>query len=307
MKKSIIYNLNPFNNETNMSEAEYIIKKLLAFFLLYGISAVLGEGIIIGLISGMGYDPLHGIMPEGQFSELLVYYGFVIFALVTLVYCRFVEKKDMKSIGFSGKSTDYLLGALLAISLLVVIIGVGCVCGSITFSGFNTNFDVKSLLLWMLAFAIQGTAEEIMCRGFLLNTLKTKISMPLAIIISSTAFVIPHLSSLMEADSMFAIVGIINLYLISSIFSMFVLWRSNIWIACGLHSVWNYVLYVIMGLSLSGSESASEGVILFQVNDTSLLNGAEYGIEASVITTVVLGVVVFVMAKRMGKIDDDGI
>lgn len=307
MKKSIIYNLNPFNNETNMSEAEYIIKKLLAFFLLYGISAVLGEGIIIGLISGMGYDPLHGIMPEGQFSELLVYYGFVIFALVTLVYCRFVEKKDMKSIGFSGKSTDYLLGALLAISLLVVIIGVGCVCGSITFSGFNTNFDVKSLLLWMLAFAIQGTAEEIMCRGFLLNTLKTKISMPLAIIISSTAFVIPHLSSLMEADSMFAIVGIINLYLISSIFSMFVLWRSNIWIACGLHSVWNYVLYVIMGLSLSGSESASEGVILFQVNDTSLLNGAEYGIEASVITTVVLGVVVFVMEKRMGRIDDNGI
>ena len=304
MKKSIIYNLNPFNNETNMSEAEYIIKKLLAFFLLYGISAVLGEGIIIGLLSGMGYDPLHGIRPEGQFSELLVYYGFVIFALVTLVYCRFVEKKDMKSIGFSGKSTDYLLGALLAISLLVVIIGVGCVCGSITFSGFNTNFDVKSLLLWMLAFAIQGTAEEIMCRGFLLNILKTKISMPLAIIISSTAFVIPHLSSLMEADSMFAIVGIINLYLISSIFSMLVLWRSNIWIACGLHSVWNYVLYVIMGLSLSGRESASEGVILFQVNDTSLLNGAEYGIEASVITTVVLGVVVFVMAKRMGRIDD---
>lgn len=106
---------------------------------------------------------------------------------------------------------------------------------------------------------------------------------------------------------MFAIVGIINLYLISSIFSMFVLWRSNIWIACGLHSVWNYVLYVIMGLSLSGSESASEGVILFQVNDTSLLNGAEYGIEASVITTVVLGVVLFVVTKRMGMIDDDGI
>lgn len=28
MKKGIIYNLNPFNNETNMSSAEYIIKKL---------------------------------------------------------------------------------------------------------------------------------------------------------------------------------------------------------------------------------------------------------------------------------------
>lgn len=76
-----------------MSGAEYIIKKLFAFVLIYGGSAILGEGIIIGILFGMGYDPLHGVMPEGQISELLLYYGFVIFSLVTLLYCRFVEKK----------------------------------------------------------------------------------------------------------------------------------------------------------------------------------------------------------------------
>ena len=66
MKKGIIYNLNPFNNETNMSSAEYIIKKLMAFILIYFFSAVLGEGVIIGILYGMGYDPLHGIMPVGS-------------------------------------------------------------------------------------------------------------------------------------------------------------------------------------------------------------------------------------------------
>lgn len=70
MKKRIIYNLSPFNNETNMSGAEYIIKKLSAFILIYVISAVLGEGIIIGILCGMGYDPLHGGIPEGQMGEL---------------------------------------------------------------------------------------------------------------------------------------------------------------------------------------------------------------------------------------------
>ena len=49
MKKGIIYNLNPFNNETNMSSAEYIIKKLLAFILIYVFSAVLGEAVIMGI------------------------------------------------------------------------------------------------------------------------------------------------------------------------------------------------------------------------------------------------------------------
>ena len=168
--------------------------------------------------------------------------------------------------------------------------------------------SIKSILLWILAFGIQGATEEIMCRGFLLNSLKNRISIPLAILISSTAFVFPHLSSLNEADLVYAVVGIVNLYLVSITFSILVLWRSNIWIACGLHSAWNFILYVIMGLSLSGSESVSKGVVLFSVKDTSILNGADYGIEASVITTVVLGMLLFVMVKGWkGRIGKDGI
>lgn len=308
MKKRIIYNLSPFNNETNMSRAEYIIKKLLAFILIYVVSAVLGEGMIIGILSGMGYDPLHGIMPEGQIGELLFYYGFVVFLLVTLLYCRFIEKKKIKAIFFGEKPAGYLAGALLASVLLFIIMSIGCILDSITFSGFNTNVDIKSLILWILAFGIQGAAEEIMCRGFLLNSLKDRISVPIAILISSMAFVFPHLSGLIEVDFVYAIVGIINLYLISIIFSVLVLWRADIWTACGLHSIWNFILYVIMGLSLSGSESISKGVILFRVKDASILNGAEYGIEASIITTAVLGMLILVMAKRWkGRFDKNGI
>lgn len=305
--KSIIYNLSPFNNETNMSGKEYIIKKILAFILIYMCSALLGEAVIIGILIGSGYDPLHGVMPKGQISEFLFYYGFAIFILLTLLYCKIVEK-NIKSIGFSGKITDYLKGALLASVLLFIITGVGCVFDSITFSGVNTNVNIKSLLLWILAFGIQGSAEEIMCRGFLLNTLKNKISTPLAILISSTAFAFPHLSSLMEADFVYAVIGIINLYLISIIFSMLVLHKSNIWMSCGLHSIWNFILYSVMGLSLSGSESVSKGIILFNIKEANILNGAEYGIEASIITTAVLGILVFVMIKRWkGRIDSNDI
>lgn len=308
MKKGIIYNLNPFNNATNMSSAEYIIKKLLAFALIYVVSAVLGEGIIIGILCGMGYDPLHGIMPAGEISEWLRYYGFLIFFLVTLLYCRVVEKKNIKCVSFLGNTIEYFSGALVAAILLLLILGIGCLCGSIHFCGFDTNVNMKSILLWVLAFGIQGAAEEIMCRGFLLRSLQNRISIPGAILISSTAFVFPHLSSLLEADLVYAVVGIVNLYLISIIFSIFVLQRSNIWIACGLHSAWNFILYVIMGLSLSGSESVSKGVVLFSVKYASILNGAEYGIEASVITTVVLGMLLFAMLKGWkGRTDKDGI
>lgn len=281
----------------DMKVTEYIIKKSLAFVLLYCFSAILGEGIIIGMLYGIGYDPLHGVMPGGEIGVLLPYYGFMIFSLTTFAYCRFIEKRTIKSIGFSKNVIDYLVGALLALILLFIITGISCILGSMKFCGFNINVNIRSFFLWLLAFGVQGAAEEIMCRGFLLKSLRKRTSVVMAIMISSTAFVLPHISSLFEAKFLYAIVGIINLYLISIIFSILVLWRSNIWIACGLHSLWNFILYSIMGLSVSGSESISKGVIFFEMKDANIFNGAEYGIEASVITTVVLGMVLFVIVK----------
>lgn len=294
---SVISHLNPFKNDPNRSVAEYTIKKLLAFVLIYCFSAVLGEGIIIGVLYRMGYDPLHGVMPAGQIGELLPYYGFLVFLFVTIAYCRLVEKKTMQSIGFSGNAADYLAGVLLAAILLAIIIGINCISGSMIFLEWKAKVDFESLFLWILAFGIQGAAEEMMCRGFLLHSLLEKISIPKAVMISSSAFVLPHLMSLLEADFAYAIVGIMNLYLISIVFSMLVLRRSGLWIACGLHSAWNFILYVIMSLSLSGVESTSKGIILFGVKDAGLLNGAAYGIEAGLITTAVLGILATLILK----------
>lgn len=63
--------------------------------------------------------------------------------------------------------------------------------------------------------------------------------MPLAIAISSTAFAYPHFATLFEAETEFAIIGTINLYLVSTVFSLLVITRSNIWTACGLHGIWS--------------------------------------------------------------------
>ena len=299
MKKSIIKNLSPLNNNVNMSKPEYIIKKLLAFILIFGSSALIGEAVVIGTLYGMGYDPLNGIMLTGQIGALLPYYGYIIFIGVTLLYCKFIEKKDFKSFGISWNLASGLAGGVFAVILLFAIIAIGCAFNAISFSGVNSNIDINSLILWGIAFMIQGTTEEIMCRGFLLNTLKNKISLPMTVFVSSTAFAFPHLLSLFEAEFIYIIPGILNLYLISVIFSLLTLWKSNIWSACGLHIVWNFVLYTIMGLSLSGSESTSHGLLIFNVKNPNVLNGAEYGLEASLITTTVLSIAVAIMIKGL--------
>lgn len=73
--KTHVINLLPFNNRTEMSRTEYVIKKVLAFILIFFVAGVLGEAVVIGLYTGMGYDPFHGVMPEGQIAGLIPYYG----------------------------------------------------------------------------------------------------------------------------------------------------------------------------------------------------------------------------------------
>lgn len=299
--KNFIRNINPFNNAQEMPTALYIIKKMLAFFLIYGLSAVLGEAIIIGVLSAMGYDPLNGVMPTGHLGELLQYYGFVVFFIVTALYCKLIEKRKLNTLGFNKKGLDYLFGGAVAILLLAVIIGLCCVSGVLSFSGIAAGIDIGYLIALFFAFLIQSLAEETICRGFLLPSLSKKTSLPIAIFVSSTAFALPHLSSLLSADTKFAVVGIINLYLVSVIFSLLFVLRSNIFIVSGLHCVWNFVLNGVMGLSVSGSDSNARGVLNFEVYSGNILNGGVYGLEASIITTVVLGIFAIVLARICHK------
>ena len=299
--KSTLHNLSPFNHETNMHPAAYAAKKMLAFFLVYMAAAVIFEIIIIAGLTAMGYDPTHGVMPAGHVAELLQYYGFAGFGLATILYCVIVEKRNLRSLGFSGKIFDYLNGAVIAIALLAVIVGAGLATKVLRFDGMIASANTSYLALLFGAFVIQSLAEEILSRGFLLPSLAKKTSLPVAILVSSTAFALPHLASVVEAEGAFAVIGVANLYLVSLVFSMLFLLRSNIYIVAGLHCVWNFILYGVMGLAVSGSEANPDALMAFEVTGENLLSGGIYGLEASIVTTAVLGIVSVILVTLYRK------
>ena len=86
----------------------------------------------------------------------------------------------------------------------------------------------------------------------------------------------------------YGVIGVANLVLISVIFSLLTIRFQSIWAACGLHSFWNAILYSVLGLNLSGKDETVTAVFDMQSVGKNILNGGEYGIEASIITTVVL-------------------
>ena len=299
--KQLWKNISPLNNKTEMPAALFIIKKFLAFWLCYIAGLFLAEGIVILLHFACGKNMLVGDVFDAQTITLIKYYGYFIMAGVTLVYWRWIEKKPLSEMGLTRNFGTYFIGVIASMILLALCVATIILTGSMKYQGLFEHIDISMIALLIGGFIIQGANEEILCRGMVLHTLKEKTSVWIAVAVSTALFIMPHLSSLFDGGFVYGVIGIANLVLISIIFSLLTLRFKSIWAACGLHSFWNAILYCILGLNLSGNGETVTAVFHVQSVGKNILNGGEYGIEASLITTVVLALTAAVFWNHYRK------
>ena len=288
--KQFLKNISPFNNRTEMPTLLFVVKKILAFWLCYIAGLFIAEGAVIILHFALGKNMLVGDVFDPQTITLIMYYGYIVMAGVALLYWKLIEKKPLSEMGLTKRFGNYLIGILAGVLLLAVSVAAIVFTGSIKYHGIYNNADILMILLLFGGFIIQGATEEILCRGIVLHTLKEKTSVAVAVNVSTVLFIMPHCSSLFEQGVVYGILGVCNLALISTIFSLLTIRFKSIWAACGLHSFWNAILYSVLGLNLSGNDETVTAIFNMQSVGKNIWNGGEYGIEASFITTVVLAI-----------------
>lgn len=288
----LLKNISPFNNRTQMPTAVFVIKKIFAFWLRYITGAFIAEGAIILLHFAFGKNMLVGDVFDSLTMTLITYYGYAVMFGTALLYWKFIEKKPLSEMGLTKNFGNYFIGAVIGVLLLAISVAVIVLTGSIEYYGAFENVDILVIILLIGGFVVQGATEEILCRGVVFYALKGKTSLSLAMDISTLMFIIPHLSSLFDGKVIYCVFGIINLLLISTVFSLLTIRFKSIWAACGLHSFWNATLYCILGLNLSGNNETVTAIFNMQSVDENIWNGGIYGIEASIITTAVLAIAV---------------
>lgn len=302
--KQLLKNISPFNNRTDMPVAVFVIKKILAFWVCYIAGLFIAEGLVILLHFAFGKNMLVGDVFDAQTITLIIYYGYVVVIGIALFYWKKVEKKPLSAMGLAKGAGTYFIGGVTGILLLMVSVILIVLMGSIEYHGVFENIDIFVIVLFIGGFVVQGAMEEILCRGIVFHALKEKTSLPIAIAVSTLMFILPHWSSLFEGKAIYGVIGIINQILISIIFCLFTIRFQSIWAACGLHSLWNAILYSVLGLNLSGNDETVAAVFNMKSVGENVWNGGKYGIEASVITTVVLAVAIAVICffgKKEGK------
>jgi len=305
--KQFFKNISPLNNRTDMPGILYIIKVFIIFWFVKTGAELIGEGVVIAVCFACGKNPLQGEMFSPNIMMLIMYYGYVILIGIMFLYWKLFQKKTLSELGFTQKVGSYITGVITGTVLVVISVLLVVLAGAISYNGVFENINNGFILLMLGGFICQGAMEEVLCRGIAMGLLLKRTSAPIAIGVSSALFTTPHLFNMTGSGGVIILFAVVNLFLISIVFSLLTLYYKSIWAACGFHSIWNFILYNIFGMNLSGNDEIKAAVFDMRSVGNNILNGGIYGIEASVVTAIVLAVTViilFVIINRKGRMTD---
>lgn len=261
------------------------------------ISALLTQFVFAPLFFG---DPTKASSTAREIFGLFGLFGSLIF--LVFMWVKFFEGRSFRTIGFpKGKAINkYLLGFFSGFLMNTIVIGIMASFGNIDISLENASLIdfhlFVTVLLFLFGFIIQGSAEEILFRGWMFQVIGARYKPWLGVFITTILFSLVHLN-----NSGMNLFSIINLMLVAILLILFVIKDGSLWVACAWHSAWNWTLGNIYGLSVSGNNSKNS-ILALRATGNELISGGEFGPEASVIVTFILliaiSLLVFIISKN---------
>lgn len=240
---------------------------------------------------------------KGALDTFNLYMDFAIVALLVLiVFYVFKGNRPMFKI-----LTKEVKGNTLKNALLGLLIGGGmnafCILCAWLHGDVQLSFSSFSLLpLVMIAGAvlIQSGTEELVCRGYLYQKLLKSYKNPVfAIVFNAVFFAAIHLTN--PGVSPFALA---NIVVSGILFGMMVYYLDSFWCAACAHAAWNFTQNIIFGLPNSGKLVDFSILTLNAGAKNSLFYNTAFGIEATVIATLVMVAVcvgIYLWAKKHPK------
>ena len=147
-----------------------------------------------------------------------------------------------------------------------------------------------------------GFVEEIVFRGVILNALKKRWNIKVAVIVPSMLFGIVHVLG-QDFSIGSCLLVIITGTMVGVMFSMIAIESGSVWNSGIVHAIWNVV---IIGGGLAIGEKIDKYSVMTYVLDSKAfaITGGEFGIESSVISLIgyiIVAGIAFVMIKSSRK------
>jgi membrane protease YdiL (CAAX protease family) len=237
-------------------------------------------GIPLGLLA---YPPDRSISDQ---QLMLLNQGISFIAIVVSVFLarRFLDNRSISSMGLqlTAKLTwDMAAGFLIAFLSLAFLYFLEISFGWAKFNSFAWEHQTlasvfSGTFLALFTFILVGWSEELLSRGYHLQTLSSGSNLLFGLIGSSIIFGLLHIFN--PNSTWVSLIGII----FAGLFLGFGYIRTKqLWLPIGLHIGWNFSEGVIFGFPVSGWNG-------FQITDNTftgpvLMTGGPFGPEAGLI------------------------
>jgi hypothetical protein len=231
-------------------------------------------------------------------STLLMLFLTVLATVIVIIYCRFIEKRSLYSMGFNRKNAvgQYFTGLLVGFVMISTSLAISWASGSMKFNGFSSGSNIGLLLCFLSGFVLQGMSEEVILRGYFMVSVAAKNSILLAVISNSIIFSVLHL-----LNPGISVIGILNLLLFGVFASVYTLKMNSIWGICAIHSIWNYAQGNLFGIKVSGMDTGVSVLSFLPTGSSTLINGGAFGLEGGLAVTIVLVLSTLITFMLPGK------
>lgn len=154
------------------------------------------------------------------------------------------------------------------------------------------RLDIVDLVITAI---LAGICEEILFRGFIQHLLASRVGLYWAVAITSVLFSLAHM-----ANPGYNGICFLNIVLIALIFSTMVIRTGNLYFAIALHISWNLFQGYVLGIAVSGN--IPHGLYSLKLTGADWMTGGEFGVEGSLVTTLVLGLVFVFMLLAVKRV-----
>lgn len=213
-------------------------------------------------------------------------------ALVLLPLCFARRPLDLRpstlylNVKRKTSARHFLIGLSVGLAALAFLIFLLLIFGVYEFVDVSFE-DAAYLPLLLLAFCVQGSAEELLCRGFVMSRLCVRYGGVPAAFGSALFFALSH-----AWNPSVSLIGLFNVFLFGLLFSSVTQKTKSLFIASGIHAGWNFALS-LFGIRISGV--APRHSILVLESRIDWLSGGNFGAEGSIFLTLLLLLTLFIL------------
>ncbi len=267
---------------------------ILPFLIVTGIFQSIGAFIWAAISNDNALEVLQHTSASSTIGFIIIQ-GFSTIGTLLLIwiFTRFIDRKKIIDLGFSFKkrTKDILYGLLAGF----IMMGAGSLIlyfsGNLTFD--SITFNLIGLAESVVLFILVSINEEVFVRGYLLRNFMDSMNRYIALMVSALLFMSLHL-----LNPNVSLVGIFNIFLAGLLLGIGYIFTKNLWFPLALHFSWNFFQGPIFGFEVSGTSSSS--LISQSIHGNEILTGGQFGLEGSIIATVLcsLGILIFWMIYK---------